>query len=62
VFTAEGRHYITLFAIAEDDGGVAEVREPEKCAAWAWFRWDSLPEPLFLPIINLLRLGFSPFS
>ena len=61
VFVAEGRHYITLFVIAEDAGGDAVVREPEKCAEWAWFRWDALPAPLFLPIANLLRLRFSPF-
>lgn len=61
LFRAEGCHYITLFAIAQDSGGGAAVREPEKCAAWAWFRWDALPQPLFLPIVNLLPLGFSPF-
>lgn len=60
VFTDAGRHYITLYVIATDSGGAAEVREPEKCAEWAWFRWDALPRPLFLPIENLLRAGFSP--
>lgn len=60
VFLAEGRHYITLFVIAADAGGTAEVREPDKCAEWAWFRWDALPRPLFLPIENLLRAGFTP--
>jgi 8-oxo-dGTP diphosphatase len=62
VFVDEQRHYITLFVIASDSGGDAEVREREKCAAWEWFRWDALPKPLFLPIANLLRLEFSPFS
>ncbi len=60
VFAAERRHYITLFVIATDSGGTAEVREPEKCAEWVWFRWDALPQPLFLPIENLLHMGFSP--
>lgn len=62
IFQTEGRHYITLFVIASDAGGVAEVREPEKCAEWDWFRWDTLPRPLFLPIENLLCSGFSPFN
>jgi 8-oxo-dGTP diphosphatase len=62
IFVTEGRHYITLFVIATDTGGDAVVREPEKCAAWAWFRWVDLPAPLFLPIENLLYLGFSPLS
>lgn len=62
VFAAEGRHYITLFMIAFDLGGMVEVREPHKCAEWAWFDWATLPQPLFLPIENLLRSGFSPLA
>ena len=60
IFGADGRHYVTLFVLADYAGGVPEVREPDKCAAWAWFPWTELPEPLFLPIVNLLRQGFAP--
>jgi len=55
IFESEGRHYITLFVVAEHDIGEAEVREPDKCEKWGWFELNRLPEPLFLPIQNLLR-------
>jgi 8-oxo-dGTP diphosphatase len=58
IFATEGRHYITLFVIADYAGGVPEVREPDKCARWEWFSWDALPQPLFLPLENLAREGY----
>jgi len=33
----------------------AEIREPEKCAEWSWFEPKSLPEPLFAPVVSILR-------
>jgi 8-oxo-dGTP diphosphatase len=57
IFVTEGRHYITLFVIAAYAGGTPEVREPDKCAQWAWFTWDALPQPLFLPVENLIAHG-----
>ena len=62
VFEKEAKHYVTLFVIAEYASGKAKVMEPEKCEKWAWFEWGSLPEPLFLPIQNLLKQGFNPFE
>jgi MOSC domain-containing protein YiiM len=32
-----------------------ELREPEKCAGWGWFEPKALPEPLFAPVVSLLR-------
>ena len=55
VFEAEKKHYITLFVIAEYKSGHVTLKEPEKCSEWGWFDPDNLPEPHFLPIINLLR-------
>jgi 8-oxo-dGTP diphosphatase len=46
--------------LAEHIGGEPQVLEPDKCEAWGWFAWDDLPQPLFLPIRNLLRQGFRP--
>lgn len=60
IFAAEGRHYITLFAIASYVGGTPEICEPDKCACWEWFSWDALPEPLFLPVANLMGQGLAP--
>ena len=62
VFTAEGRHYVTLYAIARAPEGEPEVLEPGKCSCWQWFGWSRLPDPLFLPIRNLLAQGFDPLS
>ncbi len=58
IFRPEGRHYITLYAIATESEGTEQVREPGKCAGWAWFPWDKLPAPLFLPLKNLKKLGW----
>jgi len=47
--------------LCEYDSGEAKVMEPEKCEKWNWFEWNNLPEPLFLPIQNLLKKGYIPF-
>lgn len=62
IFKEENKHYITLFFIADYDGGEAKVMEPDKCEKWDWFEWSKLPEPLFSPIKNYLEQGFSPFG
>lgn len=61
-FAEEGRHYISLFVVAEHDNGEPRAREPNKVEDWAWFRWEDLPNPLFLPLEHLRRSGYSPFS
>lgn len=58
VFEKEAKHYLTAFVIAESAGGEPEIREPDKCDGWHWFRWDELPEPLFQPLATLRRQGF----
>ncbi|BCS95303.1 NUDIX domain-containing protein [Desulfoluna limicola] len=55
IFEAEGKHYVTLFVVASCDDGEAEVREPDKCTQWAWCELNDLPQPLFLPLVNLLK-------
>lgn len=60
-FAAEGKHYVTLFAVAEWIGGEPRVLEPEKCDAWAWHAWDALPEPPFAPLASLRAAGYDPF-
>lgn len=61
-YTKENKHYITLFVIADYKSGEPKVLEPKKCRAWGWFSWDNLPSPLFLPIQNLRKQKFSPFT
>jgi len=55
VFESERRHYVTLFFKATQFSGVPSVREPEKCDAWQWWPWASLPANLFLPLVNFRR-------
>ncbi|MFO8083615.1 MAG: NUDIX hydrolase [Desulfobacterales bacterium] len=60
IFKDDGKHYVTLFVISDYSHGVLELKEPEKCSGWEWFQWCFLPEPLFLPLKNLLKQGFKP--
>lgn len=62
IFEDENKHYITLIMIANHDTGEPQILEPEKCAGWEWFKWEELPKPLFLPIVNILKTGFDPFK
>lgn len=62
LFEKEGKHYITIYMVADYDAGEVQIMEPEKCAEWRWVSWDDLPEPLFVPTKNLLAQGFSPFK
>lgn len=55
IFENEDKHYVTLFVIGDHDAGEAEVKEPDKCEEWGWFKPDNLPSPLFLPIMNLFK-------
>jgi len=58
-FAEEGKHYVTLFMLADCPQGTPRVCEPEKCARWDWFPENALPRPLFLPLENLLQDGFT---
>lgn len=55
IFKEEGKHYVTLFVVAACHSGEAEVKEMEKCKQWQWYDLSDLPEPLFLPLTNLLK-------
>lgn len=55
IFSKEQKHYITIFMLAEYLSGVVQVREPHKMIEWEWFSLKKLPDPLFLPIQNLLQ-------
>jgi 8-oxo-dGTP diphosphatase len=54
LFAESGLHYITLWMRGEHAAGEATVAAPDEASEVAWFPWDALPEPLFLPLRNLL--------
>lgn len=62
IFEMEEKHYITIFLLSDYKEGEEKVLEPEKCLEWRWYEWSDLPKPLFLPIENLIKMGFSPFG
>jgi 8-oxo-dGTP diphosphatase len=62
IFEKEGKHYVTLFVAADYDSGELKLMEPEKCEKWEWFDWEELPQPLFLPLQNLLKIKYNPFQ
>lgn len=63
IFDMENKHYVTLFVVANSLSGEPKITEPDKCKQWKWFKLDELPEPLFLPLKNLLKddISFANF-
>lgn len=57
-FEAEGKHYVTVWMLADYDYGEASILEPDKFVDQGWFDFDSLPSPLFLPWRELLASEF----
>ena len=55
-----GRHYLTLFMLADGVSGDPQRLEPHKCDGWSWHDWDALPEPLFAPLACLRTSGGRP--
>lgn len=62
IFEKEKKHYVTIFVVCDFASGEVTITEPEKCERWDWFKWDALPQPLFIPIQNLLSQNFNPFA
>jgi 8-oxo-dGTP diphosphatase len=55
IFPIEQKHYITCFVKAEYDSGDVRVMEPDKCEKWEWFERGNFPDPIFIPLQNLLK-------
>ncbi|PLX25549.1 hypothetical protein C0580_02405 [Candidatus Parcubacteria bacterium] len=58
------RHYITLFFACDYKSGPLFNNEPEKAQDWTWYDPNNLPQPLFLPVKNLLKqnIDFSQYA
>lgn len=59
VFAETGKHYITLWmdGTATGEPTIASEREISEIG---WFPWDALPQPLFLPLENLVKQNSYP--
>lgn len=62
IMPADGKHYITIYMLARRHAGEVLLCEPDRCERWEWRMWDDLPQPLFIPLQNLLRSGYRPSS
>lgn len=58
IFKEEDKHYVTIFVLADYASGEVRTMEPEKSDGWKWFKWGDIPQPLFLPMQNLIDGGF----
>jgi len=59
MFEEEGQHYITVWLEGKPVGEptIAAEKEVEEIG---WFAWDALPQPLFLPLENLVKKNSYP--
>ena len=59
IFEETGKHYITVWMEGKAVGEpfIAAEREVEE---FGWFAWDSLPQPLFLTMENLVKENSYP--
>jgi 8-oxo-dGTP diphosphatase len=57
-FEDEEKHYVTVWMVSGHHGGRPAVLEPDKFTELAWFDFDTLPAPLFLPWKQLLASQF----
>lgn len=55
LFEPLGRHYVTIWMEGTWLSGEPAVCAPYEMSEVGWFPWDALPEPLFLPLRNLLQ-------
>jgi 8-oxo-dGTP diphosphatase len=58
VFAKEGKHYITIWMLSDWESGEPAILEPDKFVDQGWFKFDTLPETLFLPWNQLLQSEF----
>ena len=57
-----GLTYLTLYYRAKPILEKPRVMEPMKMSEWGFFPWNNPPQPLFLPIKNLVEKGHNPFA
>lgn len=46
-YKAEKKHYVSINLIVNEYVGKLEVKEPEKCEYWNWYKITEIPKPHF---------------
>ena len=69
----DGYHYVNIIVVCKTSGEPVN-KEPNKCAGWDWYDWDSkdadspgaqpgrFPSPVFLPLKRIRAMSFNPFG
>ena len=60
VFEETANHYITIWMEGRTTSNDPTIASENEVAEIGWFAWDSLPEPLFLSLENLLEANSYP--
>ncbi len=58
IFTNEDKHYITIWTLSDWEMGEPTITEPDKFLKLNWRDFETLPENLFLPWVELLKANF----
>jgi len=62
IFLTEKKHYITIWMTSDWAAGEPSIMEPDKCTAQKWCTYNTMSQPLFLPLANLKQLYPNLFS
>jgi len=62
IFPMEGKHYITVWMRMDHANGDASLNAPDESSEVGWFDLSDLPQPLFIPLQNLLTQNPNIFS
>ena len=54
-FPLNHNHYVTVWMKGEYTGGEPTLASPREGTEIGWFEWYNLPEPLFVPLKNLVE-------
>jgi 8-oxo-dGTP diphosphatase len=60
VFEETGKHYITIWMEGRTISNDPMIAAEDEVAEIGWFAWNSLPDPLFLSLENLIKANSYP--
>lgn len=60
IFDNQGKHYVTLWMDGKSITETPTIAADNEVEEIGWYGWDELPEPLFLPLENLIKKNSYP--
>ena len=60
VFEENGKHYLTIWMEGISTSNDPMIAAEDEVAEIGWFAWNSLPNPLFLSLDNLIKANSYP--